>query len=206
MHWFPDWGGKTVAIIASGPSLTKHQVRCVRGLPSIAVNTSWQAAPWAEVLYACDYRWWKLNRGAAGFPGIKVGWDERIPREWPEVNLITLPAEEDMHKISLVPGIVGSGGNGGFQALNLAIQFGPPKRIILLGYDMHRRDGSHWHGDHPVGLVNPAPGNMELWVERYEANADFIREIGVEVINCSPSSAIRCFPVMTVEEALRRDQ
>ena len=46
------WEGKTVTVLAGGPSLTELVVDavCTSGCPSIAVNTSYRRAPWADVL------------------------------------------------------------------------------------------------------------------------------------------------------------
>jgi len=65
------WPGATVACLASGPSLTRADVALVRaqGLPTIVVNTTYQMAPWADVLYACDAKWWAWQQGAPGFRG-----------------------------------------------------------------------------------------------------------------------------------------
>jgi hypothetical protein len=54
-------------------------------------------------------------------------------------------------------GVVGGGGNSGFQAVNLAAQFGA-SRIILIGFDMTDRGGKHWYGrNHWPMSNNPTP-------------------------------------------------
>ena len=100
-------------------------------------------------------------------------------------------------------GFIGWGGNSGFQALNLAVQFGA-KRIVLVGYDMRCDQGLHWHGPHGKGLNNPTPRNVERWRRVTDEAADLLRFLGVEVVNCSPISALRAYPKMGLEEALSR--
>lgn len=91
------------------------------------------------------------------------------------------------------PGSVGWGGNGGFHALNLVAQMGPA-RIVLVGYDMRVDLGLHWHGPHPRGMNNPAARNVARWRRCVDDAAGPIARLGVEVINCSPVSALQAYP------------
>jgi hypothetical protein len=65
-------------------------------------------------------------------------------------------------------GVIGSGGNSGFQALNLALQFGA-RRVILVGFDLNLAGGVHWHGRTPR-LNNPtartSPGGLNASTAR----------------------------------------
>lgn len=99
------------------------------------------------------------------------------------------------------PGEIGWGGNGGFQAINLALQFGA-RRIVLLGFDMHLRDGAHWHGRHPAGLNNPSQAGVDKWRERLDAQRAFLDTIGVEVVIGTPNSALQNYPKLPYHEAL----
>ena len=79
------WPSQTVAILASGPSLTREQCEQVRGrCRVIAVSnqgidndvggvTVPAFAPWADALYAADAKWWKCYADRAlKFAGIKA--------------------------------------------------------------------------------------------------------------------------------------
>lgn len=98
-------------------------------------------------------------------------------------------------------GTLGWGGNSGFHALNLAVQFGV-KRIALVGFDMRCDKGLHWHGSHEKGLNNPTPGNVERWRRVTDAAAPVLAALGVSVINCSPISALTAYPKMSLSEAM----
>jgi hypothetical protein len=98
-------------------------------------------------------------------------------------------------------GELGWGGNSGFQALNLAIQFGV-KKIILICYDMHLERGMHWHGKHEGGMNNPTPKNVERWRRVTDAAAPLLEALGIKVINCSMISALENYPKMSLREAL----
>lgn len=102
------------------------------------------------------------------------------------------------------PGVLGGGGpNSGFQALNLAIQFGAT-RIILAGFDMHTASGVHWHGPHRDGLVNPHEICFIKWRRILDGAAALMRDLGVDVVNVSPASALSAYPKMTIPQAMAR--
>lgn len=96
-------------------------------------------------------------------------------------------------------GLVGSGGNSGFQALNLAVQFGA-LRIALVGFDMTDRSGVHWYGRNRWNRANnPDHSNFRRWITAFDRAAPDLKNMGVEVVNCSPHSALTCFPKVSVE-------
>lgn len=93
------------------------------------------------------------------------------------------------------------GGNSGFQAFNLAVQFGA-KRIALVGFDMRCDLGVHWHGRHPGHMNNPRESNFQKWRAGFSESAPIAASLGVTVANCSPVSTLTAFPIMSLEEAL----
>ena len=95
------------------------------------------------------------------------------------------------------------GANSGYQAINLAVHFGA-KRIILLGYDMKSGPGGelHHHPDHPTGMNNPDAGNYARWIKNFATMEPDLNRAGVEVINCTPGSALECFPRAHLEDVL----
>lgn len=200
--WWLDWRGKTAAIIASGPSAANAGVEQLRGrVPVMAVNESHQLAPWADALYGCDGKWWKLRAFVPSFKGLKLTFDAGTSVHRPEIKRIDVATHSDDVLVER-PGRIGSGGNSGFQALNLAVQFGA-KRILLVGYDMRVDFGEHWHGRHPPGLNNPCPvGNLPRWIKAFEGSAGVLAALGVNVINCSPVSALANYPKSTITRAL----
>lgn len=99
-------------------------------------------------------------------------------------------------------GTIGFGGNSGFQAINLAVQFGC-RTIILVGYDMHDRAGLHWHGEHGCNLNNPSAKSLSRWRQAIDAQGIALKRMGVRVINASPDSALTAFPKMTLGAALK---
>lgn len=108
----------------------------------------------------------------------------------------------NLHELVFEPaGRIGWGGNGGFHALNIVCQFGA-KKIILVGYDMTLREGSHWHGKHGDGLNNPRQGNVDRWRATLDAQAPTLAKRGIEVVIGSPGSALTAYRKLDLLEAL----
>jgi len=192
----PLWRGEIAAIIAGGPSLTQEQVDKLKGLKVIAVNNGYLLAPWADVLYGCDQKWWKWHPDALEFQGLKV--------------TMTDPVHESIHQIRnggpvglcLKPDGLATGRNGGYQAINLAYHFGA-KVILLVGYDMKlgEKGEVHWHEEH----LKPTPKTIfPGWIKHYNSIVEPLKEQGVRVINCTPGSALKCFEQMELDLAIER--
>lgn len=158
-------------------------------------------APWADGLYACDHRWWKLRGPSAEeFAGIR--WQGHIGNReglWPgTIHGGVISGRPEM--IFAGPGIA-AGGNSGFQALNL-IARSHPRRVILLGYDMGHDGVSHWHGEHGSGLSNPADSFLRRCAGILDRQASKLAAQGIEVINSSRHSRLQGFRRLLLEEAL----
>lgn len=98
-------------------------------------------------------------------------------------------------------GHIGYGGNSGFQALNLALQFGA-RRIVLVGFDMQLADGVHWHGRHASNLNNPSAASLARWATILDRQAPAIAAMGALVLNASADSALTAYRKVPLEDAL----
>lgn len=201
--WYPDWRGKRCAIIASGPSAKSSGVELLRGgrLPVIAIKENIELCPDADVVYGCDAAWWKNNNGLPGYRGLRVAFSAVLRTSYPDIHLVDLYGKEDRLLMDRM-GTIGSGGNSGFQAMNLAAQFGA-KGILLVGFDMHEKGGVHWYGrSNGPGRTNPDESNFKRWRSAFAGAAPKLEELGVEVINASMSSTLKCFRKLSVQETL----
>lgn len=206
LSWFPDWRGKTVVAVASGPSATAADLELARGRAEVAcVNESWRLAPWAGLLYACDGNWWLYRDGVPDFAGLKVTQDVTAAKRFDLARVTLRIGSAQM--LMAQAGVLGSGsagasgGNSGFQLLNLLLQTGAA-RLILVGYDLNVAGGIHWHGPHPARLNNPKAEALARWAEALDAQAAAIAAMGVEVINATPASSLAAFPKQSLAEAL----
>lgn len=157
------------------------------------------------MLYGCDYGWWRKFKGVPEFQCLKISQDMRCRQE-KDWNVRLVAADRNKQGFVMKPlGRVGWGGHGGHHAINLALQFGA-RRILLVGFDMRIDQGHHWHGLHPSGLNNPTKPTVERWRKALDAQAGKLRELGAEVINCSEASALTAYRKMGLNEALHADR
>ena len=191
--------GGTVLCIASGPSLTVEDIAYARDKVdgTIVVNNCFYLAPWADCLVAADLRWWRQHATPVkAFKGLKYTTSHHV-----RIPGVTVLRNTGGKGLETDPTGLRHGLNSGYRALNVAYHFGA-KRIILLGYDMARGEGKerkeHWHGDHPWNSRSP----YEQFRRYFATIADPLKEAGVEVLNCSRRTALECFPVVALEEAL----
>lgn len=154
--------------------------------------------PSADVVYGCDGPWWRSKKGLPGFSGVKLAHDTSVCAQYADVHKIEINAVDRF--FFDVPGLIGSGGNSGFQAVNIAAQFGA-KKILLIGFDMHIGNGVHWYGLNSWNMANnPQQNHLSKWRDAFNDQAAVLKKMGIEVANASEDSAIRCFPIRSIEE------
>lgn len=185
----------TAICLASGPSLTQADVDYCRGKGRVyAVKECHHMAPWADVLYAADWDWWDKFKGVPEFQGEKYAIDKAICDKY---GLNYVPYKDGC-VWSTDPAYIATGGNSGFQAVNLAVLQGAA-RVILLGYDFGHQPGQPkhwWDAQHPR---ESRWSHYAEWIKRFEAAAPLIP---VPVLNASRESALTCFPRVKLGEVL----
>lgn len=179
-------------------------MECIRGLTrAFAIKSSWRLAPWADALYGLDKGWWIANCGAAEFEGLKFSPSPTICRIYSGIREIRLKTKAEV--LIGQTGVIGcglksGGGHSGFQAMNLAVQFGA-KRILLVGFDMQMDKGAHWNPGER-GVAKPDANRFETWRREMDGCADQIAGLGVDVINCSMGSALTAYRKVQLTEVL----
>jgi hypothetical protein len=188
------WPGGMVACLATGPSLTQADVDAVRGKVDgvIAISDAIDLAPWADVLYSCDGRWWTWRKGMPSYTGPKYALKDDA-RKW-KSHGVQMLRHTGRQGLELAPDAIRDGANSGYQAINLAVHFGA-SRILLLGYDMH---GQHFFGQHPDG----SKPNFGICLEVFPSIVKPLADLGVRVVNCTRKTALTCFPRESLESAL----
>lgn len=195
----PEWKGATAVIVAGGPSVTTEQIDQLgkSDLKVIVVNNAATLVPWADMLYFCDDRWYDWHKDLVrNFGGMRVTLENIRLQSELEVRCV-----RDYGVTGFAPKSDGvmNGRNGGYQALHIAAWLGAA-RVLLLGFDMRAIDGQmHWHDEHPIRT--PAT-IFDGWLSCFESLAPELQKRGVEVINCSPGSALKVFPHITLAAAL----
>lgn len=147
----------------------------VRGKAQVVVvSDAYLLAPWADALVSADAAWWEANPDAMGFGGLRFA-------------------------AVKVPGVRGieatrPGTNSGLLGCHVAQRLGA-KRILLCGFDMR---GDHFFGIHQSPLKNTKPERFEGFKAQF---AKFDAH-GLEIINCTPGSALKRFPAARLEDVL----
>lgn len=209
-------------VLGGGPSLLSVNLDLIKDRRVIGVNNSYgtpvidkdgmaKVKPDGRVCYtprnwidACwfhDRRWFDWHRDSlVDFPGI-------IAHCCPQLQVAGLhyfergkPAGID-EKI----GRVASNGNSGMSAINFAYHLGV-RRVVLLGFDMKMVDGNpNWHKDHKT---RPYTLKHQPYF-RFLRRAEYVRKdaikLNLEIINCTPGSAMTQWPIMSLEEYLEEE-
>jgi hypothetical protein len=147
-------------------------------------------APWADVLFASDAKWWREYQvRAMAFEGIKITSNNGL--KWEGLNNLAFSprAPFDDRPTHMV-----SGGNSGYQAIHIAAHFGAA-RILLLGFDMREAPTAmggqprrHFFGNHPPTCNSK--GRFHVWIRNIQSLCRYLNAKGVSVVNCTPGSAL----------------
>lgn len=200
-----------VAIIASGVSakLMKPELELLRGkFKVLVIKKCIELAPWADAIYGCDGPWWRHALPTLkNYKGLKVCWSGNgLGNEPGMIKVdITPPKTKGMFysdQLEFGTGKIAGGGNSGFQALNLVINWGA-RNIILVGFDCHDRGGIHWYGKNRWPQANNPNGtNFGRWKDAFAKAAHACEFKGIKVYNASKGSDLTCFKRMTLAEAI----
>ncbi len=184
--------GKPCVCIATGPSLTAEQVETVRqsGAATIVVNDAYLMAPFADLAYFADTKWWNWHKDR---PEWKAFAGQRCtinvsPCAEKEVLVLERSWKPNV-VLSADPREIATGSHSGFQALNIAFLAGA-NPIVLLGYDCRSQgDKHHFFGAHPDKTMPPYQSIRGF----YHPAAAEARAAGVRIVNATPGSAIEAF-------------
>lgn len=189
-------------MVAPGPSLNPEIAHRVSGsgYRVIVCQDAYRLLPDADILYGCDAKWWNAHNGT-DFAGEK--WSSHNDRQLSD-NKLEVAKRYDLNLVNGKPGqgfstnpkYIHYGDNSGFQSVNLAILFGSTE-IVLVGFDMRITDKSHFFGDHPSTLHQR---------NEYASLAKMFKPLdGVKIVNATPGSAIKCYPMVALNEVIPND-
>lgn len=197
-----EWDDVCV-VAASGPSLTQEIADGLIGIPTVAVNDAYQLFPWADILYACDARWWDYHKGVRWFRGGRMSSHGRgnEKEECAAKYGLTLVAGKEGDGFSSCPKVIHYGGNSGFQAINVALhKIGFRGKIALVGFDMRVVGGKrHFFGDHPAPMKRST--DYSKWFGFFDRAAQLLPNT-VEVVNCTPGSELPSFPKARIRDVV----
>lgn len=168
-------------VLATGESMSQAIADSVRGrCRVVAVSDAFRLAPWADAMVSNDSAWWAKNLDAMKiFTGRKF-----------------CGAQTKMSGLEYIKptGGFSFGINSGLQGMRVVTIVDPhASKILLSGFDMR---GTHYFGLHPKPLRNTTPHRFEVHRRQFKLWR------GCKVINCTPSSSLKCFPMGSLEEEL----
>jgi hypothetical protein len=191
---------KTAIVLASGLSLTLEQIDAARrsGHFTLTINATYQKFLDANAVYMGDFLTVKVYAAdvAARFKGTCWTQDSSAAARWPKWRRV-----RGCNREGLGRHLIHQNGNSGFQAINLVYLWGY-KRIVLLGFDMKPgpKGEKHHHADHPAPCVQNQ--TFDEWLHKSVRLAKDLKEENCEVINATPGSAMRSFPMADWREVL----
>jgi hypothetical protein len=189
---------QTALVFATGPSLTKlwHPERPLL-CPAIAVNDAHRIVPGADILYGTDVAWWQHHQAVPGFKGLRVGYRGPGP-----AGVAWLQGSGTEGFDSRL-GYVRHGFNSGHAAVHLAAQLGAV-RIVLVGFDMRDPNGkAHFFGNHSRQIERRHLDHYARWIGIFAVLAKELEKRGIQVLNATPGSALKCFPFVRLEDVCR---
>ena len=203
------WAGQRCFIIGGGPSLLGFDYERLRGERIIAVNRAYEDVPFADILYAMDYQFYRWIIGGDlgqpalerfnNFKGIRLWFDINNVAFGPNVHYVRgFQAAHYGFPAALERGIYG-GNNSGYGALQVALLL-KANPIYLLGYDFQHAGGrSHSHSGYPRKQSEHSVFGFK------QGFIDLARDItahGFRVVNLNPQSGLRCFEFSTFDEVV----
>lgn len=178
--------GQVVSIIGGGPSLKDpvyaQAVRDTYGRSKvIAVNQSFEIAPWADWLHFADCAWWEWNSKQ-----VLAEWNGIISTATSDVKKVNHPRLlrywRDRKHFSTTPTTL-HGWDSGTQAVNLAYHLGA-KKIVLFGIDMQAgKDGAtQWHTKHKRQTLTT---NYSKFAASLSQSVLKLETLGVQVVRAT---------------------
>lgn len=197
----PQWPQETSYIVAGGPSVLSQPIELLKGQKVIAINSSIYAAPWADMLFFGDSRWYMDHRKAvAEFHGLVITTADNI-RFSPVLNMRKVPPPPGLQTDR---GAVMMRRTSLTAAINIAVHLGC-KRIVLLGADGRKADDGRTHHHAP----HKWPQRPGCWDEQKKDLAKMVeplKQAGVEVLNASPGSAWEFWPIVQLADVVQTEE
>ena len=220
----PIFKDSVIVCAGTGSSINEHQIQTInqaRAKEKIKVfssNRAWEIFD-TDLLHGCNTEYWDLwwnkvtDKGEVlkDQPFLKYTTRPELEGKYPGLEYIK---EVWIDGLSKDPNHIAAHHGTGPQTVNLAYLFGA-KTILLIGWDMkfpgkidNRRytekrrylgedeiTQHHW----PKTELDGSLGGLIREMETIHPE-----DYGIEIINCTPDSAMTCFPMMDLDDALKK--
>ncbi len=183
------------------PSVYSPYLHPIHGRNVIGINAAYLIGNWMKVIFFGDAGFFKSHKkNLAKYPGLVVTCAPPKHEKYHEYGVKLVGRNAMKHGITTNSKEVRWNFNSGASAINLAVHFGATK-IKLLGFDMRPDDstGTHWHS---VYKKRSSPATLKRHASVFPSIARDAEELGIEIINVSPNSAIEALPKASLKEIL----
>lgn len=194
-------------VIGTGASLTLEQIEIAKQVKTFGCNRAFTFG--VDVLHGCNYQFWDTY------------WND--VKDLPCIKWTTRPESAKKYGINYIhekwePGLskdksyICAHHGTGPQMVNLAYHYGCEK-IILIGWDMifrgkvDNRTYTEQRRYFPEDSITQhhwprtgARGEMDGLIKEMETIKP--EDYGIDIVNCSPGSAMKCFRMSTIEEEI----
>lgn len=206
----PKFAGEPGIVLGTGPGL-KPVMQAIRELRAagkcrlFGINCTFRDFDQLDVFTACDPKWWDhYGPELRGYLDARWTdawhWDKAVCDKWLPMFIEGRWGDG----LSTNPAYIHYGHSSGYQALNLALHYGCSP-LILVGYDMTYRpdEPRHYFGD-----LSDVPGEYPPELRKW-STLDGLRtcyetiaaQPGLPpIINATPGSALKCFPIRPLSE------
>ena len=200
-------------ILGTGPSLNDvaDQLREAQGAGKVmlfGMNDSYRDFE-LDVWLACDPKWHDVRGKVSLEHCDQWHWDKDICNRYGYKHI----EGRWYDGLSTDPSWISFGHSSGWQCLNLAVHYGCDP-ILLCGYDMTYREGEPRHYFNGVsdlpGEYDPVlrkhslfakPDNTGLLYDyKHIADQQAMGKLPCKIINCTPRSAMKWFPIRELSE------
>ena len=205
--------GETAIVCGTGPSITPEIIKAVddSGHRVFGANRAWEIFN-CDVVHGCNYQFWDHY-----WPQIQEQafdkWTTRpeLEGKYPGLEYIEERWEDglskDQHWISAHHGT-------GPQLVNIAYLYGCT-RLLLVGWDMRYNgktgvrsfESRHYLGEYPDCMVHwpiYTGDDGELLALIKEMGTIKPADYGIEIINCTKNSALKCFPMGDLDAEIKK--
>jgi hypothetical protein len=198
----PFWDDRPVAVVNGGPSLLDFDYEQLRGAHVLAVKGAIFNIPWADAGFGIDVSKYVAWRSRLTEVQCRVYWaltEDQFGATAPHpVKNITLLKLRDGHQVSDDPDVIYGGGTSGFGALQVCIHK-RAKQIVLFGFDY---DGEYSATAGDPRRRDQVVAKWATWAEHFSVYTPYFSAHGISVVNACPTSAIRCFQKVTLQDAV----
>ncbi len=195
---------QTVFVIGGGPSIKHTNLKLVKDRNVLGCNDAFRLGTWVDWIIFADKRWWVWNHEELEkWPNrdhalclVPQLMDAREAYPW----LKFVRRDEARFGLSVEQDTICWNRGCGGAAINAAYLLGA-RRIVLLGFDMRVVENKHnWHDYHQKEERPKIYQNSMM--PFLKPMSDAMKVTGLEIVNCTPGSALNLFPERRLEEIL----